>query len=60
MHVFFSGDIVRVLRRAPNPKVGNPVPEQYQKFLNVCEGADPGIPELSDAKKRLAGVPGGR
>lgn len=43
-----------------NNQMKDKAAEQYQKFLNVCEGADPGLPELSDAKKRLAGLSGGR
>jgi tetratricopeptide (TPR) repeat protein len=44
------------LARAQEGMNSTAATESYQKFLKIKENADPGIAEVEDAKKRLAGL----
>ncbi len=43
----------RIAEKMKNPAAAK---EHYQKFLNGMKNADPGIPEVADAQKRLAAL----
>ena len=42
-----------MLEETQNGYRANPI-DQYEKFLSLWKNAVPGIPELEDARKRLA------